>query len=170
MNPIYDRIKEAVCLEDALRMYGCDPGRNGMTRCPFHGEDKHPSMNIRNGFYFCHTCGSHGDVIGFVSQYFGLKPSGAAIKLDNDFHLGIIGKSLTRTERSKIQAEREAKQRELEAFRDTYHKKRIVRRSLWLAYIHKAPQTPDEPINDQYAEAVKMLPVYDSWFEENPYR
>ena len=170
MNPIYDRIKEAVCLDDALRMYGCDPGRNGMTRCPFHGEDKHPSMNIRNGFYFCHTCGAHGDVIGFVGQYFGLRPSAAAVKLNNDFHLGIVGKPLSRAERSRVQEQREAARRELEAFRDTYMKKTIIRRALWSAYIHKAPKSPAEPISNLYAEAVKMLPVYDAWFEENPYR
>lgn len=170
MNPIYEQVKQAVSLEDALRLYGCDTGRNGMARCPFHGEDKHPSMNVRNNFYFCHTCGAHGDVIGFVSQYFGLRPSAAVMKLDNDFHLGIVGKRITRAERSRIQEERETQQKELEAFREVYRKKEIIRRSLWAAYIRKAPKTPDEPINDRYAEAVKMLPAYDRWFEENPYR
>ena len=61
MNPIYERIKQAVPLTEAMRFYGCDPGRNGMARCPFHGDDVHPSMNVRNNFYYCHTCGEHGD-------------------------------------------------------------------------------------------------------------
>jgi len=33
-----------------------------MAICPFHN-DKSPSLNIKNNFYFCHGCGASGDVI-----------------------------------------------------------------------------------------------------------
>lgn len=38
--------------------------RNGKTRC-ISGthEDKHPSMDVRNGFAYCYSCGFHGDAI-----------------------------------------------------------------------------------------------------------
>lgn len=170
MNPVYERIKESVSLQDAMRMYGIDPGTRGNTHCPFHGDDKHPSLNVRNNFYFCHTCGAHGDVIGFVSQLFGIRPSSAAIKLDNDFHLNIIGQIPNRVERSRMLEESKRKRRELEKFRDTYRRKTLIRRALWLAYIHHSPDQTGGEIDCLYAEALRMLPVYDNWFEENPYR
>lgn len=38
--------------------------RNGKTNCiSGNHEDRHPSMDIRNGFVYCYSCGWHGDVI-----------------------------------------------------------------------------------------------------------
>jgi len=36
--------------------------KSGMAKCINH-EDKHPSMNCRNNFVYCHACGYKGDVI-----------------------------------------------------------------------------------------------------------
>lgn len=36
--------------------------RNGKTNCINH-EDKRPSMDIRNNFVYCYSCGFHGDAI-----------------------------------------------------------------------------------------------------------
>lgn len=36
--------------------------KNGMARCIDH-DDTRPSMNCKNGFVYCHTCGYHGDAI-----------------------------------------------------------------------------------------------------------
>ncbi len=170
MNPIYERIKEAVPLEQAMRFYGIDLGSGGNIRCPFHGDDKHPSMNIRNNFYFCHTCGAHGDVIGFVSQMFGLKPSAAAMKLDNDFNLRIVGKPVSYVERNRIQRQLAARERELTAFREKYRKKTLLYRILRKAYNNFKPGTDDPWINDLYVMACKHLPELEYWFFENPYR
>lgn len=41
--------------------------RHGMASCPFH-TDKNPSMNIKNNFYYCHSCGETGDVISLVMK------------------------------------------------------------------------------------------------------
>lgn len=41
--------------------------RNGMASCPFH-EDKNPSMNVKKNFYYCHSCGEHGDVIDLAQK------------------------------------------------------------------------------------------------------
>ena len=168
MNPIYERIKQAVPLTEAMRFYGCDPGRNGMARCPFHGDDVHPSMNVRNNFYYCHTCGEHGDVIGFVARYFGLRPSGAVMKLDSDFHLGLIGKRPTRAEVSAIQREREEKARARAAFEAEYRQKTIIRQSLHHALIHQNPAQTGGELTDQYAAACRELDYYDDWFAQHP--
>lgn len=42
-------------------------GRNGMALCIDH-EDKHPSMNCKNNFAYCHSCGYHGDAIGIYMK------------------------------------------------------------------------------------------------------
>lgn len=170
MNPIYERIKEAVPLTEAMKFYGIDPGRNGNTHCPFHGEDKHPSMNVRNNFYYCHTCGAHGDVIGFVSQLFGLRPSAAAMKLDTDFGLHMIGQKVDRVEQARIQRQFAARERDLMHFRDTYRKKTLAYRILRNAYNNFAPGSNDEWVNDLYVMACKHLPELEQWFFENPYR
>ena len=47
-----------------------NPVRNGMTICPFHnnGQEKKPSMNVRNNWYYCHSCQAHGDVIKLAME------------------------------------------------------------------------------------------------------
>lgn len=170
MNPIYDQIKQSVSLEQAMRMYGIDPGKNGNTHCPFHGEDKHPSLNVRNNFYFCHTCGAHGDVVGFVSQLFGLRPSAAAIKLDTDFGLHLVGKRQSRQETIRLQRQIAAREKELAEFRDKYRRKTLAYRILRNAYNNFKPNTEDDWINDLYVMACKRLPELEQWFFENPYR
>lgn len=170
MNPIYDRIKQAVPLQQAMRMYGIDPGRNGNTHCPFHGEDKHPSLNIRNNFYYCHTCGAHGDVIGFVSQLFGIRPSAAAMKLDNDFGLHIIGESPSRADQLRMQRQLAERERELAEFRNQHRKKTLLYRILRRAYNNCKPEHPGDRYNDLYVMACKHLPELEQWFFENPYR
>jgi hypothetical protein len=54
--------------------------KNYMAQCPFHN-DRKPSMNIRNNFFYCHACGESGDVIDFVRKRDGLSFKQAVIKL-----------------------------------------------------------------------------------------
>lgn len=162
MNPIYERVKQAVSLEQAMRFYGCDPGRGGMARCPFHGADKHPSMNVKNNFYFCHTCGAHGDVIGFVGQYFGLRPSDAVMKLDADFGLHLMNARPDRKAIRAAQLERERREREEAAFFAEYQTKTIIYRALWWAMVHCPPE------DDRFVAACRYLPLYEDWFDRHP--
>ena len=41
--------------------------RQNMAKCPFHN-DRLPSLNIKNNFYYCHGCGENGDTISFVMK------------------------------------------------------------------------------------------------------
>lgn len=54
--------------------------RNYMAICPFHN-DRNPSMNIRNNFYYCHTCGETGDVIDFLRKTEGISFRETVLKL-----------------------------------------------------------------------------------------
>jgi DNA primase len=49
-------------------------GRAFMARCPFHIEDRNPSLSVGGvpGRYHCFACGGGGDVIDYVAWFNGL--------------------------------------------------------------------------------------------------
>lgn len=85
---IFNDVKSRVSAKTVSESYGLKIGRNGMACCPFHN-DKHPSMKIDDKHYHCFGCGAHGDAIGYVAQMYGISQYEAAIKINEDFHLGI---------------------------------------------------------------------------------
>lgn len=84
---VFEKVKERVTALDAFKHYGIEVGSKGMCCCPFHN-DKNPSMKVDKRFH-CFGCGTDGDAIDFVSDYFGLSAIDAARKLNDDFYLGI---------------------------------------------------------------------------------
>ena len=48
--------------------------------CRFH-EDKNPSMDIRNNFFYCYACGAKGDTIDFLMREGGLSFKEAVLRL-----------------------------------------------------------------------------------------
>ena len=63
-----EQIKEATTMYEVLGRYGLKSGRGSMVSCPFHGEDKHPSMKVYKDGFYCFACGLHGDVFDFVQN------------------------------------------------------------------------------------------------------
>ena len=92
------QITGSVRLRDVMEFYGIQFNSRGFARCPFHTE-KTASLSIKNERYKCFGCGAYGDVIDFVMEFHGLKFTQALVKLDNDFHLGIVGRKPTYRER-----------------------------------------------------------------------
>mgnify|MGYP000862834849 CR=1 FL=1 len=76
---IFQVVKENVTARQAAEQYGLKVNKNGMVCCPFH-DDRHPSMKVDKGFC-CFACGTKGDVITFVADFFHLTPLEAAKKL-----------------------------------------------------------------------------------------
>ena len=62
-----EEIKQNISMEEVLSRYGVKVGRNGMCKCPIHGE-KHPSMKVYKDGYKCFACGSAGDIFRFVQD------------------------------------------------------------------------------------------------------
>jgi len=60
-----DEIKKTYSMNDILSRYGISV-RHGMCSCPFHGADRHPSMQVFKDGFKCHTCNEHGDIFDFV--------------------------------------------------------------------------------------------------------
>ena len=61
------KIKERLTIREVVDRYGL-PVKRGFICCPFHSE-RTPSLKLyQNNTWYCFGCGSHGDVIDFVSK------------------------------------------------------------------------------------------------------
>jgi DNA primase len=81
-----DAIRAAHPIEDVVAASGVElrsSGRAFMARCPFHVEDRHPSMSVGGvtGRYHCFACGAGGDVIDYVARFNGIGFRDAADRL-----------------------------------------------------------------------------------------
>lgn len=167
MTNYADEIKRGVPATELFPFYGFPVNRGGFCKSPFASNDKTPSLKVYGGTRGWHdfSSGKGGDVIDFVREYFGLSFMDAQKKINDDFRLGLpIGKKLSReqqieadrkaAERRRKQAEREmARQRVLTAYYAA------LDRWVYLDTLKRenAPKSPQEPINDRYAYAVKWI-------------
>ena len=62
-----EEIKQSLSMRDVLERYGVKVKRN-MCSCPFHGEDKHPSMKVFKDGFKCFGCGLSGAIFTFVQN------------------------------------------------------------------------------------------------------
>ena len=68
-------IRSSVTMRQLADMYGYEVNRSGMMRCPFHGEDKHPSLKVYDGErgWYCFVCNEGGDIFDFAMKHDGLE-------------------------------------------------------------------------------------------------
>ena len=120
-------IKSRLTMAAVAEMYGFEPSREGFIRCPFHdnGNERTASCKIypeHRGFY-CHACGTGGDVTRFVQLLFGIPFKEAVRKINDDFSLGLPLPRLSESEAARLshaqavqqerrQAERQAQPKE----------------------------------------------------------
>jgi len=64
------------------QIMGVQSDRYNVT-CPFHsgGKEKNPSMNIRNNYFYCHTCQETGDSISLAMKLRGSTFQAAVMEL-----------------------------------------------------------------------------------------
>ncbi len=96
-NELARQITEDLKLRNVMEFYGIQFNSRGFAICPFHVE-KTASLSIKNEHYKCFGCGAYGSVIDFVMNLYGIKFNQAIVRLDTDFHLGLIGRKPTRAE------------------------------------------------------------------------
>ncbi len=92
------QIKDSLDLKTVMKDYGVDFNSKGFCRCFMHHE-KTASMAIKNQHYKCFGCGAYGDVISFVENYCNVDFKTALVRLDTNYHLGIISHKMTHRER-----------------------------------------------------------------------
>lgn len=100
-NELARRITESLKLRDVMEYYGVRFNQRGFAVCPFHKE-KTASLSVKNEHYKCFGCGAYGSVIDFVMNLYGIKFNQAIVRLDTDFHLGLIGRKPTGAERLQM--------------------------------------------------------------------
>lgn len=111
-------IRSSVTMRDLAAMYGYEVNRSGFIRCPFHGEDKHPSLKVYDGErgWWCFVCNEGGDIFKFVMKHDGLEFPKAVERVAEMAGMPISDSrnGLSDEDRARIQqrkAEREAKAR-----------------------------------------------------------
>lgn len=169
MNLLAQSIKESLDIQRVMEHYGVEFNRAGFAICPFHAE-KTASITVKNGFFKCFGCGKGGDVITFASLQFGISPSQAMLKLNDDFHLGLCGKRPDRRTISLLAEKRRIEREKREEFEKTYIYMERIYRILWYAFINFRPKSPESPIHGLFAQACRELPYYEWWFETHPWK
>jgi CHC2 zinc finger len=75
-DDVLRRVPPAIYVE---ALTGLRPGRNGKVSCPFHGEDRTPSLHVydepEDGWY-CFGCGRGGSLFDLGAEVFGLSTRG----------------------------------------------------------------------------------------------
>lgn len=84
------RITELVDTRRVMEDAGIRFNNRGFCCCFLHSE-KTASMAIKNNHYKCFGCGAYGGPIDFVMKYEGLSFKQALVRLDSQYHLGVIG-------------------------------------------------------------------------------
>lgn len=149
---VFDAVKQSVTTRQAAEMYGLKIHRNNMASCPFHN-DKTPSMKVDRRFH-CFGCGADGDVIDFVSRFYGISSLEAAQKAASDFGISYDRKNkkeaLKKAVRKKSDAQiyAEAEQRCFRVLSDYYH---LLRK--W--EMDYAPSMEDEMWHPLFVEALQ---------------
>ena len=150
---LYQKIKSAITVRQAGKLYGMEPNRHGMVCCPFHS-DNTPSMKLNDNYYYCFGCGATGDVVDLTAKLFDLNPRQAAEKLAHDFGLDpdrppanaialtLPKRSLTDEQRADIVY----CLRVLTDYLDLLH-------DWWERY---KPTNPEEPQDERFVEALHM--------------
>ncbi len=149
---IFEKVKASVALKEAAEHYGLKLASNNMICCPFHN-DRHPSMKLNDGYFYCFGCGETGDVVDFASKLFGIKPIDAAQRLATDFGIDTdspIVEPYVTVKYPKVKAFRED---ELYCFRVLCDYLHILED--WK--VRYAPKTPGEKLDDRFVEACQMI-------------
>ena len=113
-----ENIRSSVSMRQLASLYGYEVNRSGMMRCPFHGEDRHPSLKVYDGDrgWWCFVCNKGGDIFDFVMEHDGLEFPKAVERIAEMAGIPIsdIKKGLSEEDRARIRkrkAEREAAER-----------------------------------------------------------
>ena len=151
MSSIFEAVRSQVPVRAAAERYGLEVNDSSMARCPFHN-DRTPSMKLYADHFYCFGCGKYGDVVDLTSELLCIPSYDAACALSEEF--GVDVDAARPTPRPALRQFREDLLRCQRVLRDYL---RLLRQ--WR--MQYAPTGPDEPIDDRYAEACRMIDTVD---------
>ena len=154
-----EEIKATTDMKDVLSKYGIEVKRGGMVSCPFHGEDKHPSMQIFEDGYKCHTCGEYGDVFSFVMRMEGCSFKEAFKILGGKYeHSTKSVRTVRNNEFLRQKKEKEAREKAEDDFREML--------AFTITLLRKVIDVC-EPMSDMWSDAQRDLPwILHVWDEK----
>ncbi|MBQ8662499.1 MAG: DNA primase [Eubacterium sp.] len=143
-----DEIKNQYSMREIVERYGFHPNRAGFISCPFHSGDHSPSMKIYPKDFYCHACGSHGDIFSFIQQMENCSFKDAFYSLGGTYEKPTFSSQLAvyRSEKKKI--EREKREQRL---RD---RKQL---NAMLIDIYRHYRNISEPLSDAWCDSVNAL-------------
>lgn len=158
---IFTRIKEVLPMRDVAEHYGLEINRSGDALCPFHDDSK-PSLHVYPGArgWWCFVCNEGGSVIDFVAKLFHINARQAAIRIDNDFHLGLTMASSDRNTVSQEIQQRKREKAALEAAQAGYDRKTHEAETIRLL----PTPPPDSPLLGEYAALLGRLDYLDNYY------
>ena len=151
-----EEIKQTTTMTEVLSRYGISVNRR-MCSCPFHGTDRHPSMQVFRDGYKCHTCGEYGDIFTFVMKYENCSFKEA---------FRILGGEYEHSQKRSshlLAARREAERKKRESQAERKRKERELNNNLITAY--RWGLEHNEPMSDAWAECMHKL-VYQLYVHE----
>lgn len=166
------KIKDGISALDACQRYGIGVNRAGFARCLFH-QEKTPSMKVYagTGGFHCFGCGAGGSVIDLVMQAFKIDVPSACQMLNRDFGLGLDLEDRPRRRMTKgeqlAQAKKEYEERRarkkaeqhLTALESAYNEAECEAIKVLRDVAFFDPKRVSGEITNEYAEAVRRLPV-----------
>lgn len=106
-------IRSSVTMRQLVAMYGYEVNRSGMMRCPFHGEDRHPSLKVYDGDrgWWCFVCNEGGDIFDFVMKHDGLEFPKAVERIAEMAGIPLLnGSSLSQADKDRIRQRKEERE------------------------------------------------------------
>lgn len=157
---IFSQIKASLTMSDVVEHYGFEVSR-GVMLCPFH-DDRKPSLKVYPGSrgWYCWVCDEGGTVIDFVAKLFHLNARQAAIRLDNDFRLGLSTKKPDRRAVNEWLEKHRREQVTLDAYRAEYDAK--CQEAYLIRSMPKPP--PDSSLWGEYAALLGRLDYLDNYY------
>ncbi len=151
-------VAQRVNMGEVVEKYTGQRLRGKMFSCPFHGEDKHPSCQLRReSRWICYTCGKSGDAVDFVALLYDIRPFKAAQMLNYDFNAGVAQNDWSRQDKDVYIRDRKKKEEERKKKEKRWLKLAKKHREYIYAINHFAPKSPDEPWDSRYVEAIKNI-------------
>ena len=155
-----DEIKRYVTMPEVMRRYGIEIRRGNMCSCPFHGEDRHPSMRVYKDGCHCFTCGAHEDVFSFVMKMDGCDFKTAFTSLGGTYEHYDNERART-VAKSRITAAKDRRRIEADIFKVGGRIYQELTETLdWLKFIKRY----HPPFSRAWCIAVDELPELDHWY------
>ena len=167
-------IRSSVTMRQLADMYGYKVNRSGMMRCPFHGEDKHPSLKVYDGErgWYCFVCNEGGDIFDFAMKHDGLEFPKAVERIADMAGIPVSDRKNGLSEEDKARIRRRKEEREAAERAKEERNQRMIEISERIRIL-EAIRARCEPLSYVWSGAeenlIKLQKEWEYLFQEQEY-